>query len=268
MICLTVTRHSSSLRQRLFRLSEPSPQSRVSSLSIRSCTRQKHEAKNEWKQWFLSLRLSPLKVFFAHLHPLLSLVKPHEHVDDVKARRRLVLLVNPPEKCTESLGREAWGEHRHCLKSEYCEMFYINTKKYSSLKSFWRHSSDTKPNPWFWQAKIIWSQLQSHQHLSDASDVAVKCALQPFLWEPSRSSWALITCRALTTLIWCSSPRAWTQWWNRELMLSWIRWTSSPSTLSNFDSRYSRFTWNMVEGQMFKKVRGKFRLQRTGGEQA
>lgn len=34
---LTVTRQSSSLRQRLFRLSEPSPQRRLSSLSIRSC---------------------------------------------------------------------------------------------------------------------------------------------------------------------------------------------------------------------------------------
>lgn len=38
VLCLTVTRHSSSLRQRLFRLSDPSPQTRPSSLSIKSCT--------------------------------------------------------------------------------------------------------------------------------------------------------------------------------------------------------------------------------------
>lgn len=63
------------------------------------------------------------------------------------------------------------------------------------------------------------------------------------------SSWSLLAWSALTTFIWCSSPRAWTQWWNRALMLSWIRWTSSPSRLSNLDSRYSRFTWNMMEGR-------------------
>lgn len=38
-----------------------------------------------------------------YLHPLLGLVKAHEHVDDVEAGRRLVLLVNPAEKGTESL---------------------------------------------------------------------------------------------------------------------------------------------------------------------
>lgn len=54
------------------------------------------------------------------------------------------------------------------------------------------------------------------------------------------------TCRALTTLIWCSSPIACTQWWNREFMLSWICWTSSPSKHSNLDSRYSKLTWNMI----------------------
>lgn len=68
---------------------------------------------------------SMLQEFFTHLHPLLSFVKPHEHVDDVKARRRLVLLVNPPEKCTESLGREV--EEQTCC-SEYCGMFQMNTK--------------------------------------------------------------------------------------------------------------------------------------------
>lgn len=103
MFCLTVTRHSSNLRQRLFRLSEPSPQRRLSSLSIRSCTGQN---KTWMNKSFISLFSSPLKVLPTHLHPLLSLVKPHEHVDDVKARCGLVLLVNPPEKCTESLERE------------------------------------------------------------------------------------------------------------------------------------------------------------------
>lgn len=43
MFYLTVTRHSSSLRHRLLRLSEPSPQRRLSSLSIRSCRRHKHK---------------------------------------------------------------------------------------------------------------------------------------------------------------------------------------------------------------------------------
>lgn len=52
------------------------------------------------------------------------------------------------------------------------------------------------------------------------------------------------TWSALTTLIWCSSPRAWTQWWNKLLMLSLTFMTSSPSRDSNFPSRYSRFTWS------------------------
>lgn len=46
-----------------------------------------------------------------HLHPLLSFVKPHEHVDDVKAGRRLVLLVNATEKCAESLRAEVKLNH-------------------------------------------------------------------------------------------------------------------------------------------------------------
>lgn len=37
------------------------------------------------------------------LHSLLGLIKPHQHVDDVKAGRRLVLLVDSTEKRTESL---------------------------------------------------------------------------------------------------------------------------------------------------------------------
>lgn len=60
------------------------------------------------------------------------------------------------------------------------------------------------------------------------------------------------TCRALTTLIWCSSPIACTQWWNREFMLSWICWTSSPSKHSNLDSRYSKLTWNRKENNKCK----------------
>lgn len=49
---------------------------------------------------------------------MLGLVKPHEHIYDVKTGRGLVLLVNPSEKCTESLWREAEAHKR----SEYCEM--------------------------------------------------------------------------------------------------------------------------------------------------
>lgn len=45
-----------------------------------------------------------------HLHPLLSFVKSHEHVDDVKAGRRFVLLVNATEKGTESLRTEVGAE--------------------------------------------------------------------------------------------------------------------------------------------------------------
>ena len=50
------------------------------------------------------------------------------------------------------------------------------------------------------------------------------------------------TCKALTTLIWCSSLSAWMQCWNRLLMLSLIFITSSPSRDSSLPSRYSRFT--------------------------
>lgn len=79
----------------------------------------------------------------------------------------------------------------------------------------------------------------------------------------SRRAVAVVTCRALTTLIWCSSARVWTQWWNRELTLSWMRWTSSPSTLSNLDSKYSRFTWTKGDDQ--KKT---VEVQRRGGDQS
>lgn len=55
---LTVTRHSSSLRQRLFRLSDPSPHKRLSSLSIKSCRRQnKRHFLNQhllMHLWFIS----------------------------------------------------------------------------------------------------------------------------------------------------------------------------------------------------------------------
>lgn len=50
------------------------------------------------------------------------------------------------------------------------------------------------------------------------------------------------TCKALTTLIGCSSPRARMQRWNKQLMLSFIFINSSPSRDSNFPSKYSRFT--------------------------
>lgn len=113
MFYLTVTRHSSSLRHRLLRLSEPSPQSKLSSLSIRSCMKHKHKC---WCDFTLTHIITgmdytfhaflPLTRFPTYLHPLFSLVKPHEHVDDVKAWRWFVLLVNPSEKCTESLERE------------------------------------------------------------------------------------------------------------------------------------------------------------------
>lgn len=72
----------------------------------------------------------------------------------------------------------------------------------------------------------------------------MSCIETGFHWCPIQSLWCTLACSALTTFIWCSSPRAWTQWWKRELMLSWIRWTSSPSTLSSLVSRYSRLTLN------------------------
>lgn len=50
------------------------------------------------------------------------------------------------------------------------------------------------------------------------------------------------TCNAFTTLIGCSSPRAWMQCWNKQLMLSFIFINSSPSRASSLPSRYSRLT--------------------------
>jgi hypothetical protein len=50
------------------------------------------------------------------------------------------------------------------------------------------------------------------------------------------------TCKALTTRIGCSSPRAWMQCWNKQLMLSLIFISSSPSRDSSLPSRYSKFT--------------------------
>lgn len=38
-----------------------------------------------------------------HLHAHFSLVKAHQHVDNIKARCWLVLLMNPTDQCTESL---------------------------------------------------------------------------------------------------------------------------------------------------------------------
>lgn len=97
---LTVTKHSSSLRQRLLRLSEPSPHRRLSSLSIRSWPKRRQHAWQHEGGRNICHDCS-------HLHPLLGFVEPHQHVDDVKTRCRLVLLVNPPKECTESLREEA-----------------------------------------------------------------------------------------------------------------------------------------------------------------
>lgn len=167
---------------------------------------------NENNIYWLYIYLTNSTFFPTYLHPLFSLVKAHEHVDDVKARCRFVLLMDPSEKCAESLGGEA-EEHRG-----------------------WTHSRTLK------QAKLR----------------LINTIKMLLMWTP------VFTCRALTTLIWCSSPSAWTQWWNRELMLSWIRWTSSPSTLSNLDSKYSRFTWN--QGKVIKELSQNNSLQSTRQE--
>lgn len=53
----------------------------------------------------------------------------------------------------------------------------------------------------------------------------------------------LYTCSALTTRIGCSSPRAWIQCWNKQLILSLIFINSSPSRDSSLPSRYSKFTY-------------------------
>lgn len=60
-------------------------------------------------------------------------------------------------------------------------------------------------------------------------------------WEHSLSL-SCGTCSALTTLIGCSSPSAWMQCWNKQLMLSFIFISSSPSRASSLPSRYSRLT--------------------------
>lgn len=63
LMLLTVTRHSSSLRQRLFRLSEPSPQRRLSSLSIRSYRK---NIQHEWTWIIYFIPLFHLSGYFPH----------------------------------------------------------------------------------------------------------------------------------------------------------------------------------------------------------
>lgn len=179
--------------------------------------------RREWK-WVSPCALPP-----THLHPLLCLVKAHEHVDDVEARRRLVLLVDPAEKCTESLRKEAEQKKK------------ISTHM-KNLNSFSKHNDINSLKKFFfllWHV-YTWAVLK----LGKKEKGAVTLQHRQFHWCPIQSLWCSLACSALTTFIWCSSPRAWTQWWKRELMLSWIRWTSSPSTLSSLVSRYSRLTLN------------------------
>ncbi len=100
---LTVTRHSSSFRHKLFRLSDPSPHSRLSRLSISSCVHN-----------YITAQISIQKKRPDHvlagqmtdLHSELSFVEAHQHVYDVKACGGFVLLVNSSEQRTKSLQRQ------------------------------------------------------------------------------------------------------------------------------------------------------------------
>ena len=61
----------------------------------------------------------------AYLHSELSLVKAHKHVDDIKPRGRLILLVNPSKQSTQRLvgGREQETRGRKESEREKREEF-------------------------------------------------------------------------------------------------------------------------------------------------
>jgi hypothetical protein len=60
-----------------------------------------------WHPWTI-VRSSHSQAYpqlMPHLHAQLRLIKAHQHVDNVKPRGRLILLVDSPNKCTQCLQR-------------------------------------------------------------------------------------------------------------------------------------------------------------------
>lgn len=130
MFCLTVTRHSSSLRQRLFRLSEPPPHRRLSSLSIKSC--RSYKTWSEWTPIIPFTPLFPLGVFFAPRTFILcsALSKPMSMLMMSKPEADLFFWWTP-RKSAQSVWREPATQVLCVTETQLCIFLAIR----------WRHRS-------------------------------------------------------------------------------------------------------------------------------
>lgn len=131
MFCLTVTRHSSSLRQRLFRLSEPPPHRRLSSLSIKSC--RSYKTCNEHRL-FPSLLYFPSECFLPHA--------PSSFAQPCQSPWACWWCQSQKQTC--SSGEPPGKVHRASEESRR-HRCYVSPKH--NYASFWRYGGDIEVNP-------------------------------------------------------------------------------------------------------------------------
>lgn len=85
-----------------------------------------------------------------HLHAQLRLVKAHQHVDNVKPRGRLILLMDSSNECTQGLQR--WEKEFFLERKSQNEKGTSSVASHYNLRTFSSYS---------WQSTALCSELQN-----------------------------------------------------------------------------------------------------------